>query len=732
MDTRLKKTHKLTTLIITLVVLIPALILTALYPRMEEAANQKRKEYESSNDHYPVEESFWTIQENFPSFIVEATYCMYANHLMDTGGEVNRGALEEYGWTNDYFEVLNNTEYLVNFGSSAEGSLDSLDLEEIQDALTGIQDVSNLLEERELLACLEIVYNKDGDISKVQVYTTEDVNYFGNARAQAEESQAQYVQNVRTYAENRGEDISASTLVPKNMKALFVIGEDSSFVFEEWEPTGYRYTSTPTLYMDTGALAAVIMMAVMVALFALLLPFIKRLETGWEKPFNLPFEVMLLMMAAGIGGAVFMYEAMCFTSMHELSQLFPGLVVSFLGFAISIRTLYYLLLALNFLGWALLFWMEYMVVASFRQFLCRPKYYLKNRILCVRGIRWCVGKAKQFWQKLTNYELSQNLHKKLIILVLINTGIVTLMCAGWLVGIVVNIAYAIVIYLFLRKQMEKVQKDYSTVKESVHQMAEGNLKHKGPADLGAFQSLGDELSLVKEGFAKAVAEEAKSQSMKTELITNVSHDLKTPLTAIITYVDLLGNEGITEEERKSYLDTLDKKSQRLKVLIEDLFEISKAQSGNVKMNPMHVDVVNLMKQVRTEMDDKIADSDLSFRWNLPEEKVILYLDGQKTFRVFENLLNNILKYSMPHSRVYVDILADDAQVQIMFRNISSVELDFDAEHLTDRFVRGDASRTSEGSGLGLAIAKSFVELQGGSFQIDVDGDLFKVVLRWNK
>ena len=251
-------------------------------------------------------------------------------------------------------------------------------------------------------------------------------------------------------------------------------------------------------------------------------------------------------------------------------------------------------------------------------------------------------------------------------------------------------------------------------------------------DLGIFASIGDSLEKVQEGFEKAVEEEAKSQNMKTELITNVSHDLKTPLTAIITYVDLLKKEDITEEERKSYIRTLEQKSQRLKVLIEDLFEVSKAHSGNVKMNFMDVDVVSLLKQVRSEMDEQMQESSLQFRWNLPNEKIMLSLDGQRTYRIFENLLNNILKYSMPNSRVYIDILPFDSEVQIRFRNVSAMELDFEADRLTERFVRGDSARNSEGSGLGLAIAKSFVELQNGTFEIKVDGDLFKVLITLKK
>ena len=294
--------------------------------------------------------------------------------------------------------------------------------------------------------------------------------------------------------------------------------------------------------------------------------------------------------------------------------------------------------------------------------------------------------------------------------------------------------YSVALYVAIFENLEDLQEEYQSVLEVAEQMANGNLK-MDPCEcgfMGVFEPLGEKLERIQQGFARAVAEEAKSQNMKTELITNVSHDLKTPLTSIITYVDLLKREDLSKEERNSYILTLEQKSHRLKVLIEDLFEVSKANSGNVQMNFMEVDIVSLMKQVRLEMENQIRESELNFRWNLPEGKVILSLDGQRTYRVFENLLNNILKYSMPHSRVYIDILDEHSGVNVIFRNISAVELNMDSERLTERFVRGDASRRSEGSGLGLAIVKSFVELQNGTVEICVDGDLFKVTLRWKK
>ena len=219
--------------------------------------------------------------------------------------------------------------------------------------------------------------------------------------------------------------------------------------------------------------------------------------------------------------------------------------------------------------------------------------------------------------------------------------------------------------------------------------------------------------------------------MKTELITNVSHDLKTPLTAIITYVNLLKEEK-DEERRKDYVDVLERKSLRLKALIEDLFEISKASSQNVTLDLMSVDIINLFKQVKLELDDKIKEADLDFRMTLPEEKIILTLDSQKTYRIFENLLVNITKYALPHTRVYIEMMTEGQDVVIRMKNISAAELNFNPEEITERFVRGDVSRNTEGSGLGLAIAKSFVELQRGTLKIETEADLYKVEIRFKR
>lgn len=220
--------------------------------------------------------------------------------------------------------------------------------------------------------------------------------------------------------------------------------------------------------------------------------------------------------------------------------------------------------------------------------------------------------------------------------------------------------------------------------------------------------------------------------MKSELITNVSHDLKTPLTSIINYIDLLKEENITDDKRARYIEVLDMKSKRLKILIEDLFEASKAVSGNMNFTKEDLNIVSLLRQVIGELEEKINHSQLDIITKWPEEKVILYLDGRKTFRVYENLLNNIIKYSMKNSRVYIDVINNEDEVIIILKNISAYQIDFSSEEIVERFKRGDKARSTEGSGLGLSIAKSIVELQGGEFNIEIDGDLFKVITKFKK
>lgn len=348
--------------------------------------------------------------------------------------------------------------------------------------------------------------------------------------------------------------------------------------------------------------------------------------------------------------------------------------------------------------------------------------------LTYRGCRFLFRKLRKFLK----VDLKEKNTKKLFFLVGIQCILLSFFCLGFLFGIIGVFIYSIVLYVLLRKYLMKTQKDYVQLFEMTEQLAEGNLEVEIEEDLGIFNAFKEEVMHIQGGFKKAVEAEVKSQRMKTDLIANVSHDLKTPLTSIITYTDLLKDEDLDKEKRAQYLETLDQKAQRLKILIEDLFEMSKASSGNMTMNLQEVEVVSLMKQTLLELEDKIEEANLMIRSNFPGHKLILMLDSERMFRVFDNLILNMTKYAMPHTRAYIDIVDLEQSVQIIFRNMSANEINVDVDELTERFVRGDQSRHTEGSGLGLAIAKSFVELQGGTFNIHIDGDLFKVILTFNK
>ena len=288
--------------------------------------------------------------------------------------------------------------------------------------------------------------------------------------------------------------------------------------------------------------------------------------------------------------------------------------------------------------------------------------------------------------------------------------------------------YLLAVFLYLRHKVTKIKKDYMHLFEITQELADGNLEINIEDNLGYFDSLKDELITIQNGFGYAVERALSSERMKGDLITNVSHDLKTPLTSIITYVDLLKADGLSDEKRSQYLETLELKTDRLKTLIEDLFEVSKASSGNLQLDLREVDVVTLMRQTVLGLEDRIMAAGLILRESYPEESIRMELDGGRMHRVFENLIINMVKYAMPNTRAYIDIINSNGNVNIILRNISAREINVDMNDLSERFVRGEESRTTEGSGLGLAIAKSFVELQGGTFEITIDGDLFKVIM----
>ncbi len=271
------------------------------------------------------------------------------------------------------------------------------------------------------------------------------------------------------------------------------------------------------------------------------------------------------------------------------------------------------------------------------------------------------------------------------------------------------------------------------IKQGGEKIAAGDLNYKIDTKYmyGDFKDFADSLNNINEGLSVAINEKMKSERFKTELITNVSHDIKTPLTSIINYVDLIKKEESENENIKEYIDVLDRQSSRLKKLIEDLMEASKASTGNLAVNLSVCEAGVLLSQTVGEFDERLKAAGLTPVVNIPETPVKIMADGRHLWRVFDNLMNNICKYSQSGTRVYLDISERDGKAQITFRNISKYELNITGEELTERFVRGDKSRNTEGSGLGLSIARSLTELQNGSLKIEIDGDLFKVTLTFD-
>lgn len=270
------------------------------------------------------------------------------------------------------------------------------------------------------------------------------------------------------------------------------------------------------------------------------------------------------------------------------------------------------------------------------------------------------------------------------------------------------------------------------LKKSGRALASGDLKYKTDlrAMIGDFRRHGEDLNSISSGMSHAVNEQMKSERMKTELITNVSHDIKTPLTSIINYSSLIGECECQSKEHKEYAEVLVRKSEHLKRLLEDLVELSKANTGNlnVELTPCGTDV--LLTQVSGEFEERCKNAGLELIVSAPERTASIMADSRRLWRVFENLMQNVCKYSMQGSRVYLNLEFDGSDAVFIFRNTSSAPLNISPDELMERFVRGDEARTAEGSGLGLSIAKSLTEIQGGSMNISIDGDLFKVTLRF--
>ncbi|MDE7276516.1 MAG: HAMP domain-containing histidine kinase, partial [Lachnospiraceae bacterium] len=515
----------------------------------------------------------------------------------------------------------------------------------------------------------------------------------------------------------------------KAQQEEILAGYGSAFAFFDSSMVDYSYYNAGIQMVYVLLVGAIALVTVLLALCR------PALLTG-KRERRMPFEIAafaaIVFFAFGLELAVYYVQtAESGALLDWLDWNLPGGLSAGAEYEIAKNVIGFVLFALLFGFW-------YFCCLEISDALRGVRSYLKTRVLCCivmeKALSCCKKSYRKLREQVLGMDLEKDVSKVLRKLLFINFCLLSAACLFWVFGIFIVLVYSFVLYWLLKKYIYKIQQQYDNLLASTGSISEGQLNNTFDEDFGIFESYKQELSEIQNGFQKAVEEEVKSQRMKTELITNVSHDLKTPLTAIITYIDLLKEENTTEEQRREYLETLERKSLRLKVLIEDLFEVSKANSGSVNLEPVPVDICHLMRQVYLEYEDKMEVAGLQVRFSVPEEKIILQLDSQKTYRIFENLYVNIIKYALHDTRVFVTAEKYGGRggvvpsVRIEMKNISEQEILGDPQELSERFVRGDASRNSEGSGLGLAIARSLTELQGGKFRIEADGDLFKVIL----
>lgn len=299
-----------------------------------------------------------------------------------------------------------------------------------------------------------------------------------------------------------------------------------------------------------------------------------------------------------------------------------------------------------------------------------------------------------------------------------------LLGAGFFLFLLMVIDIAAIVYAVRKADAQ------DRIKEGLKKISDGQLQYKIKTDklTGDQKVMAEYINNIGDGLDAAVEDSLKKERMQTELITNVSHDLKTPLTSIINYVDLMKRENPTDPKVQEYLRVLDEKSQRLKVLTEDVVEASKASTGNIKLEMNDIDFIEMVQQVIGEFEEKFQEKNLNIMVHFTDESSVIYADGQRMWRVLENVFGNVVKYAMKGTRVYAEISKQNKKVIFSLKNISAQPLNISADELTERFIRGDVARNTEGSGLGLSIAKSLTELQGGEFKLHLDGDLFKVMI----
>ncbi|MGL5352226.1 MAG: sensor histidine kinase [Clostridium sp.] len=707
MDIKSKSNNKyINTFLIILTFIVLSAVLISNYPKYEENKRTRLSEELSRND--------------VRDLIMESSYGIYYDMLKahsETDPIYSIIDFEKETVDKDYL-YKNSTNTISNYNNTLKNSksLEYYALNRKGDVLSKSSDntnIANLLSnDKDILATaskdyafyIALNYDSDGNLNIINSSNKND--YYNNV----------FLQNTPIYINCNIDGSMVELNSINDMTYVFAIPN---------ELTRYGYSSE--IYINNYIFSTVmgnnssfdasdlginyLLAIIFVFLLALIIPF--KMETNLvaiKKIFRIPFELLLILILPLILGTVSLLF-ITFQSYNEYR------ISDSLGQITAIASLTIFFIILFIIGVLI----KHIIITGIWT-------YLKNNSLIIKFFRFIVRKLKSLYKRLTSFDFKNGVNKKLITLLFINFILVSLMSALWLFGIILAVIYTIVLFVIIGKKTKKISSDYNKLLKETEKLAKGDLESITPEDLGIFNDVKTELQSIESGFRKAVSDEVKSQKMKTELISNVSHDLKTPLTSIISYVALLKEDNLSEDKKLEYIDILDRKSQRLQMLIEDLFEVSKANSGNITLNIVDVDVVSVMKETLVELEDIIMDSNIDIKTKLSHSKIIIPLDSQRIYRVFENLIVNITKYAMKGSRAYINLIQLEDKVIIELKNMSADEITFNVDEIVERFARGDKSRNTEGSGIGLALAKTFVELQHGTFDIIVDGDLFKVLI----
>ncbi|WP_055225717.1 sensor histidine kinase [Clostridium baratii] len=538
---------------------------------------------------------------------------------------------------------------------------------------------NRVIKEYDLL--IKVTYDEDGGANVEFKSGNETVGSYINA------DEIKEIENEEIKELGYGyEPIKNMTLI-YGVENIVTSGFNQTYLYNKLK---YKYEEMAYRYISVGL--------ILVILFGLVIPYRKEKELFMMKRLiKAPLDIK----AALIIFNIIMYICSIWIIVETISGLVSGgLYLKVGNYEISTLITIILNIVIFLVVYITLFY-NVVIVKSIKR-----EENSRNTLISI-GI-------KKLNNSIEKIDLRKFNKKRAIILLIINLIIVSLLSLFWFFGIIGALLYTVFLYILIRGNIKKFNNEYKLILDSTSMITKGDLDYKIEEDFLWLDSLKDDVLYMKSSFIKSIEEEIKNQNMKGELLSNISKDLNTPVDNIEGYIAKLKDDNLSYEERIRYIEKLEKKSYEFKRLIEDLFEVSKANSGSIKLDLNNVDIVALIKQTIIEEREKLDNSSLKLNLKVPSEKVILKLDGQRTYKVFENLIENIVKYSLKNTRVYIEVKEEKERVYIIFKNISKDPI--------KEFYR---------KGIGLQIVKGFIEVQGGNFDIEIDGDLFKAIIYFN-